>query len=476
MAWLGAGQVFTTLLQFASSIVLARYLTPFEMGLVAVAFAVVSVLSIFQQLGLNLLIIREPELTEELKRSAFTVNAFVTACLSLAIVLVSYAGAAFVNDERVRHVALVLAICPLFGIFDFLPAAQLEREGRFKTLATISSACSALGTITTIGLVIAGQSYMSIAYGHVMATGSYAALAIFFGHRHFSLRPGLTAWRRTTEFGVLTAAILGTVNITQRLSEIGLGRLAGLAALGLYNRANSMNMLIWSNVHSVIARVLLVDFANLHRERTSFRERYVQTVTIVTAVLWPAFAGLAVTSKSFIAIVYGERWVTAAPALVFLSIASMIQVSITMTSEIFSIKNELRTQTKIEATRSIVGMVLFLGGCLISLEAAAASRILEVALAWLLYRPHLNRLTDTTLRDFTGVYLQNLMLTGLAVAPSALLIITSAGGRLTVIELLLSMLLGAAAWSAALLIMRHPLGVEVRALWARRQTPPLASR
>ena len=134
IAWLGLGQLFTTSLQFVSSIILARYLTPFEMGLVAVAFAVVSVLSIFQQLGLTLLIIREPNLTEELKRSAFTVNAFVTTALSLTIVLVSYAGAAFVNDERVRHVALVLAICPLFGIFDFLPAAQLEREGRFRTL------------------------------------------------------------------------------------------------------------------------------------------------------------------------------------------------------------------------------------------------------------------------------------------------------------------------------------------------------
>jgi O-antigen/teichoic acid export membrane protein len=290
------------------------------------------------------------------------------------------------------------------------------------------------------------------------------------------MRPGFVAWRRTTEFGVLTALTLGIVNITQRVSEIGLGRLVGLAALGLYNRANSMNMLIWSNVHSVIARVLLVDFAKLHREQISFRERYIQTVTIVTAILWPAFAGLAVTSRSFIAVVYGERWVPAAPALVFLSIASMIQVSITMTSEIFSIKNQLRTQTRIESTRSIIGMVMFLGGCLVSLEAAAASRVLEIAIAWALYRPHLNRLTDTTLADFTGVYLQNLLLTAIAVAPSGLLIATSPAGRLTVAELLLSVLLGLAAWSAALIIMRHPLGLEVRSLWARRRTLRLARR
>jgi O-antigen/teichoic acid export membrane protein len=469
IAWLGMGQLFTTILQFVSSIVLARYLTPFEMGLVAVAFAVVAILSIFQQLGLNRLIIREPELTDEVKHTAFTVNAVVTTLLSLAIVLVSYAGAVLVNDERVRHVALVLAICPLFGIFDFIPAAQLEREGRFKTLAAISSICSILGTITTVGFVVGGLSYMSIAYGHVVATGSYAALAIFFGRKHFSLRPGLAAWWRITEFGALSAAVAGMLNVTQRVSEIGLGHFLGLASVGLYNRANSMNMLIWSNVHSVIARVLLVDFANLHREQLSFRERYIQTITIVTAVLWPAFAGLAVTSKPFIAIVYGERWTPAAQALVFLSIASMIQVSITMTAEIFSIKDQMRTQTRIEAIRSVVGLLMFLAACLISLEAAAATRVLEVALAFILYRPHLNKMTDTSFADFKPIYLKNIILTIIAVAPSGIVIFARPGGELSIVELALTILIGVVAWAIALVLIRHPLSVEVRRLWTARR-------
>jgi hypothetical protein len=35
-----------------------------------------------------------------------------------------------------------------------------------------------------------------------------------------------------------------------RISDIMLGRLLGLGALGIYNRASGLNRLIWNNIHS----------------------------------------------------------------------------------------------------------------------------------------------------------------------------------------------------------------------------------
>ena len=50
-------------LQFAASVVLARYLTPYETGIYAVALAIVGVLSLMQALGLQSLIVRKEILT-----------------------------------------------------------------------------------------------------------------------------------------------------------------------------------------------------------------------------------------------------------------------------------------------------------------------------------------------------------------------------------------------------------------------------
>ena len=64
IAWMATAQAGSFVLQFASSVVLARLLTPREIGVFAVAMAIVGALSIVQAFGLQSMIIREPDLTE----------------------------------------------------------------------------------------------------------------------------------------------------------------------------------------------------------------------------------------------------------------------------------------------------------------------------------------------------------------------------------------------------------------------------
>src|SRR5207237_4700818 len=123
-----------------------------------------------------------------------------------------------------------------------------------------------------------------------------------------------------------------------RISELCLGRLLGLDQLGLYNRATGINVMLWSNVNYLVGRVLLVEFANLIRRGVPLRSRYLEAVSMMTALLWPALAGLAVLSKPIINLVYGSKWLPASGALVLVSIASMFTVPLTMSWEIFTSK------------------------------------------------------------------------------------------------------------------------------------------
>ena len=472
LAWLGLAQAISVVLQFASSVVLARYLTPYEMGIFAVALATVGMLSLFQQLGLNALIVREEVLTDEVSSTAFTINALITAALSLVIVGASYAGAAFLRDDGVRQVLLVLAITPLFGIFSFLPASNLERHGRFRDIALIGTTSNVVSAATMIVLAVLGFKYMSIAYAQVASSAALALMLIIAGRRHFSFRVGFTAWRRVADFGLQMLAVSGIASASQRLSEIMLGRLLGLANLGLYNRASGLNGLIWNNIHTVVGRVVLVDFAGLHRQGASLRERYKQTVAIVTAILWPAFAGLAVVAEPFIVIIYGEKWAPAVVPFVYLAIASMILVAITMTWELFTATGQLRTQTRIEFIRAIMSFALFVGGCLISLEAAAAARMLDAVFSVLLYRPHVNRMTGTTAADFWPIYAQSAVLTALAVAPAgALMMWGEANGSPVLLAGVIG--LGVVLWGAGLFALKHPLADELKATIGHR-LPKLA--
>ena len=461
LAWMAFAQATSFLTQFSATVVLARYLSPKEVGVAAVAFAIIGVVSLFQQLGLPSLIVREEVLTDDISSTAFTVNALVTVFLSAAIALISFAGASFLRDAGVQQALLVLAISPLFGIFAFLPSAHLERAGHFKALALIGTIGGIVSASATIFFAILGFSYMSVAYAQVLSSAVTAVILMTVGCEHIRHRIGFRAWRRITNFSFQMLVVSGINTASQRLSEIVLGRLLGLTALGLFNRANGINGLIWNNIHLAAGRVILVDYAELHRQGVPLRERYLHTVAIVTGLLWPAFAGLAVVARPFILLVYGEAWLPAVAPFELIAISSMILVSVTMTWELFTAAGELATQTRIEAVKAFFGFVAFTIGCLISLEAAAAARIVEAVYAFFIYRPHVNRMTATRTADYWPIYAQGLLATGLAIAPAAAVMIVAGKNDPSLLMLGSSILLGIILWILGLFAMRHPLAREV---------------
>ncbi|WP_419827840.1 oligosaccharide flippase family protein [Sphingomonas sp.] len=463
LAWLGAAQLLSFTLQFAASVVLARHLSLREAGIYAAALAVAGVLALIQTLGLQALIVREEELTDEVSATAFTVNALISLLLAAALLAISAAGGRWLGDPGVGRVLRAVAVVPLFAIFAFLPSAILERHGRFREIAVATTAGSVAGAVATMWLVTQGFGYMSAAYAQ-WATGLVAAIAInLLGFRHASLRVGFSAWRRVAEFGFQMLAVTGINQASTRLSELVLARFLGLPALGLFSRASSLNGLLWTNIHLLVGRVMLVDFAGLHRGGASLRPRYLQTVEIVTALLWPVFAGLAVLAPPFVQMIYGPRWVPAAAPLALLALSSLVQVAITMTWELFAATGELRAQTRIEFIRSLLALAAFVGGCLVSLEAAAAARVADALFALALYRPHLDRMTGTRTADFWPIYARSALLTLVACAPAAALMVWRGWSAATPLPLVLaSVAAGGGLWVAALMATRHPLIAELR--------------
>ena len=468
LAWMAAAQASIFALQFGASVIVARILTPYEMGVFAVAMAIVGTLGILQAFGMQSIIVRERDLTQDLIVTVFSVNAMISLTISGAIVALAFMGGAFLGDPGVRQVLLILALGPPIEILNFLPAASLERNGRFKVISIVNTLRGLTIAVGTVILAVLGYKYMSIAYAQII--GQVLAVAIFcwVGREHLQLRLGFKQVRQTAKFGLGMLAVAGVTDLSRRLSEIALAKLLGLPALGLYNRASSLNGLLWDRIHMVVGRILFVDFAAHKREGLSLRERYLRALEIITALLWPAFAGLAVLAGPLILAIYGPQWVTAATPLALLAIASLIQVSISMTWEIFVASGELRTQMRIEFIRASVALALFAIGCASSLSAAAAARVGDALFAVFLYRPHLQRMTDTTFGDFWPIYFRSGQLTVLAILPALALMVAYKGSPGAPIGMALgAVALGVTLWALGLILQKHALVVEVRNVLGR---------
>jgi O-antigen/teichoic acid export membrane protein len=192
-------------------------------------------------------------------------------------------------------------------------------------------------------------------------------------------------------------------------------------------------------------------------------------VEVLTAVLWPAFIGLAVVAGPFIATVYGPKWVPAAAPLVFLALSSAVWATLTMSWELFVVCGETRRQTRIELVRTAVGTCLFASGAAIAgLTGAAAGRLAEALFSVIIYRRPLERMSATTLSDIYPIYQRSSVLAAVAVAPAAGVMIHYHGAASAPFgPVIAAITLGIALWAAALMLTHHPLAMEFRRLLPR---------
>jgi hypothetical protein len=145
-----------------------------------------------------------------------------------------------------------------------------------------------------------------------------------------------------------------------------------------------------------------------------------------------------------------------------------------MTWEIFVVSDATAAQARLEVVRTGVGTTLFVAGACVSLPWAATARVAEAVLSLFLYRPHLERMTETSLADMLPIYSRSALLTALAVAPAGAMMLArgAAAGRTGLVEMGEAVAAGILLWAVGLLLMRHPLYREVTALIKGRLSDP----
>jgi O-antigen/teichoic acid export membrane protein len=461
--WAFAGQFATAAVAFGSSVAIARLLSPYELGLNAIAVATSGILSIVAASGADALIVREVQLTRQVVAAATTVNAVLCVFFAAGMVAISFAAGALLGDDRAGDVLRILALVPLVNIFTFRPAAMLQRNMRFKTASLIALTNVVVANVVTITGILLGFGYRSPAAGTL--TACLVSFALYALTSPTEVRPSfaLAGTQRMALFGFRMVSVTGMGQFVQYFSQILLGRFLGINVLGLYSRAASLANFIYANLYSTATRVAFAQLSKDYRETGEVRETFLKSFYIIISIMWPLLAGLAILSRPVIALLYGERWLMAALPFSLLLIAQIFTLSFGMNWELFVIRDRLAVQTRYEITRSIIGLGIFAIGCTISMAAATVGRIMDAAIGTVMYFAWMSRLSDAQPREIVAIYARSGLLTVVAVAPSAMLMFaTNWNAQVPWLWLGGAIATGVICWAFVLNLLSHPILVEAR--------------
>lgn len=462
MAWSLTGSVGFFVIQFAASVIVARLLTPTEFGVYGVALATVTLLLAFQNLGFQSFIVRESSLDAP---TLGTVHA-MAVLQGLVLAALLYAGApllaAFLDEPRVTPALRILCLFAVLTPFEPLASGHFQRRHRFDLVVAMGLARVVVAAVASVLLAYRGFSYASLSWGSVAGAAAAALVGIAFAGRELSVRPTLARWRTVWAYGSNILATMALANVVSRLPDIILGRLAGIATVGLYGRASgiveSFNTGVMYGVQGVILKAMVDSRDAIGR----IDSVYLRAVRTTTGLFWPMYVGLGILSGPVITMIYGPRWSAAAPVLALLSAAAVIQTALVARQEVLITADRVGELPRLEGIRGVVGLSLFAAGATQGLVPAAAARVAEALTQHGLFVRRIRAAVDTSFGAIYRCYGPSLVVTAAAVLPS-LALMQARGWPAEVApgEMAAAILGGIALWFAALFVLGHELRNEI---------------
>lgn len=447
------------LLSFAGVAFLARILGPESYGLMGMAALITVFLTNFRDLGTAAAVIQQPEISPGLLSSLFWLNILFGTVLTLLVILSAEPAARFFHDARIASILRVLSVSFFIISAGVVHQALLSREHAFHHIAWADLSAAVGGYAVAIPFALAGMGVWSLVAANLMTAFISTAMYWIFS----PWRPGFEFHRndvlRVSKFS-LNLGAFGLVNYFSRNADyLIIGRILGTEPLGFYQMAYNLMIYPLQNVSAVISQVLFPAFARMQHDDERFRSAYTRSCLLIGLVTFPMMAGMGVAAEPLLLSFLGPKWRPAILILQILAPVGLVQSVFTTTGQIYMSKGRTDWMLRWGAGTAVVLVSSFLLGVRYGITGVAifygtAYLFLIVPIGFLI--PF--RLVGLRLTDFARPFLPQLGIT-LAMAMACagwLQLLKAAAIHNSWVQLVTTVLLGAAAYGFGLLAMYPP--------------------
>lgn len=407
--WSFVSQYGQMIVTFVTSITLARLLSPAEIGIYSVSFALIGFATLFRDFGVSDYLVQEKELTPEKLQTAFTFNNLIAWTLGACVYLGADTVAGFYEREEISNVFKLLALNFIFVPMGAVTFAILRRNMNFKALANIQLVGILLTATTSIVAATLGQSYLSMAWGSIAGTISTAIMCQFYRPAELSIRPTLSGFKYVwaySSFSILFTLVRYT---SQSLSQILTGKFLGMADVGLLSKSRALPVMINSLLVGGLKPVLMPAFAKISKDRQLISQKYFKAVNLTLAIVWPAQLFLGYMSNDIVLLLFGVKWIAIAPLIKLTCVSSALWAAIIYADELFKATGNIRLIAKLEPLFLFLSAIAAIIGSQISITVLILLGISTMLVRIAIYLFLLDRVFDIELKMYLGILLKNLV-------------------------------------------------------------------
>lgn len=362
--WTTARTVITTITGPLLLMVKTRYLTPGEFGVMAIINIFINLIAVLENFGFNTAIVRSDKVTKDERSSLFMLQIITSMTLAGLLVIVSPYIASIYDMGSLASLLPILSLSILFNSPVILFTAFLEKEFHFKELSIIQILREiTLLVSTTVLFQFMENHLLAVVIGQIIAVGFMAISIIGVSFRydllHLRLHFRFSEVKPFFRFGMVIAAKQMLIQITHNIDELIIGLFLDESILGYYHFAKNLLNKFRQILTMSFSKVLLPILSKVKNEKIRLFNGYKQISIYIAAVTLPVFTGIALTTNSFIPILFEERWLASADFFIILAIGYIPYIiSVTIGTNLLYSINKPRLALQIDTANNLTYIVL----------------------------------------------------------------------------------------------------------------------
>ena len=328
--WVGASAVFAVAARAALILVVARFLTPEEIGLFGMCLLVVGFAQIFMEAGFGSSAVHFQDASHRQLSTLYWLNV-VAGFIVLGVILVlspllSRAFGEPALSELVPLCAITIAIHAFGQPFQF----HLQRDLAFSRIAFAEILASTVNMIFAVALAATGWGVLALIFGFVAFSLARSGALLAVGLRQWrpSLVVDIAETRQQISFGAYHMGARTMNYVRTRSGQIAVSLVLGAEAMGYYVLAHDIMLRPVNRLGPMINRVLFPTMAKIQDQVERLRRAYGFVLKLLLFGGAPAILGLIAVAPLVTEVILGPDWGPATPILRALGVIALCQLII----------------------------------------------------------------------------------------------------------------------------------------------------
>jgi O-antigen/teichoic acid export membrane protein len=304
-------QAITVVSGFARSILLARLLSPGEIGVVSLALVIVHFFGTFATFGLNAAIIQRETAEPEAISTHFVMRIMLTM-LSIVLTALCIPLFHFLYPAQPALIPIILALSAIrvISAATSTPMALLQRQMAFRRLAILDVLSSVLMLVIASLLAWGGWGPWSLVLGEQLTGALVSAIGMWL-HRpvwRLSLKVDRAIVGQYLHFGRFILANIQINYLLDQFDDFWVGTALGTTAVGYYSKAYEFARYPRRIIAMPLQPVFFSAYARLQKNRRRLSQAYYRLNSFVVRVGFLFALILILVAPEFVELVLTAKW------------------------------------------------------------------------------------------------------------------------------------------------------------------------